>query len=384
MTYIFINQATRYLFIDIINCFAKNGCKVELYAGEIREGDAKVDNSISKHLFTRYDSSTPFKRLLTFLLFTLQVFLKLLFRRKRNIRLILVTTPPFLPFIGIFFHKLFGVPFDLIVYDLYPDVFINFGIFKKDLWVIRLWNRLNISLYKRATKVFTISHFMAEQIKEQGCERTKLVTVSNWVDASYIKPVEKEQNIFIQEHHLENKFVVIYSGNMGATHDLETLIDVAADLQEHEDILFLIIGEGVKKQKIEMMVAKAAIQNVKLLPLQPSEMLPYSLSSGDLAYITLDNGAENASVPSKLFYMLAAGCGILSVALENSELGILTKKFNFGSIFKPGDVKSISTFILDCKQNRKKLIEFQQNAREAVLNFTPKNADQFYKEITDA
>src|ERR1035437_401026 len=98
MTYIFINQATRYLFIDIINCFASKGCKVELYAGEIREGNVRVDDSITKHLYTRYDSSTPFKRLVTFILFTLQVFFKLLFRRKQGIRLILVTTPPFLPF----------------------------------------------------------------------------------------------------------------------------------------------------------------------------------------------------------------------------------------------------------------------------------------------
>src|ERR1035437_1996241 len=235
MTYIFINQATRYLFIDIINCFASKGCKVELYAGEIREGNVKVDDSITKYLYTRYDSSTPFKRLVTFILFTLQVFVKLLFRKKRSIRLILVTTPPFLPFIGIFFNKLFGVTFDLIVYDLYPDVFINFGIFKKDSWAIRYWNRLNISLYHRITKVFTLSQAMAEGLMAQGCNDSKIITVSNWVDTSYIKPIAKTENIFIQEHRLDNKFVVLYSGNMGATHDLETLIDVAELLEEQED-----------------------------------------------------------------------------------------------------------------------------------------------------
>lgn len=383
MTYIFINQATRYLFIDIINYFAGKGCKVDLYTGEIREGNIKIDDSISKYLLTRYDSSTPFRRLITLSFFTLQVFFKLLFRRKRDIRLILVTTPPFLPFLGIFFNKLFNVPYDLIIYDLYPDVFINFGIFKKESLAVRIWNRLNNVLYTKATKVFTISHFMAERLKEQGCRSEKLITVSNWVDTTYIKPLEKEKNIFIKEHHLENKFVVIYSGNMGATHDLETLINVAADLKGNEDILFLIIGEGVKKQKIEKLVQEKALNNILLLPLQPSEMLPYSLSSGDLAYITLDHGAENASVPGKLFYMLAAGCGIISVALENSELGILTKKYNFGRLFKPGDINSIRAFILDCKRNKDKLIEFQQNAREASLNFTPENASQFYKEIVD-
>ena len=384
MTYIFINQATRYLFIDIINCFASKGCKVELYAGEIREGNVRVDDSIKKHLYTRYDSSTPFKRLVTFILFTLQVFFKLLFRKKRSIRLILVTTPPFLPFIGIFFNKLFGIPFDLIVYDLYPDVFINFGIFKKDSWPIRYWNRLNISLYHRVTKVFTLSLAMAEGLIAQGCKPSKIITVSNWVDTSYIKPVEKTQNIFIQEYHLENKFVVLYSGNMGATHDLETLIDVAELLKEQEDLLFLIIGEGVKKQKIEKIIQEKKLKNVLLLPLQPSALLPYSLTAGDLAYITLDSGAENASVPSKLFYMLAAGCGILSVASAHSELGILTKRFNFGSIFKPGDIKNIGAFILDCKINSEKLIGFQENARKASFHFTPKNAEQFYKEIVDA
>jgi glycosyltransferase involved in cell wall biosynthesis len=225
---------------------------------------------------------------------------------------------------------------------------------------------------------------MADRLIAQGCEKYKLTTISNWVDSSFIKPLEKEDNTFIKEHNLQDKFIIIYSGNMGSTHDIESLVFVAEKLQSHLDIHFVIIGDGIKRSKIERIIHEKSIRNITLLHLQPSHVLPYSLTSGDLAYITLDEGAESASVPSKLFYMLAAGCGIVSVSSIKSELGALTKFYNFGEVFSPGDIESISEFIIDCKNHPLKMNEYKRNARKASFDFTPENAIQFYKVIVNA
>ena len=383
MIYIFINQATRYLFIDIINCFAEKRQNVVLYTGEIREGKTKINKNIKTKLLIKYNNSTAFKRLFTWLIFTFIVFFKILFMKKRNTTLILVSTPPFLTFLGIFFNKFFGVPYYLIIYDIYPDVLVSFKVLKQKSFLIKSWNKLNVILYKRATKVFTISSFMSNRIKEQGCNEKKIYTVSNWVDTSFIQPIKKYDNYFLKELGLENKFIIIYSGNMGATHDIETLIIVAESLKNISDIHFLIIGDGIKKKKIEQIIEDKALRNITSLPLLPSEVLPYSLASGDLAYVTLDIGAENSSVPSKLFYMLAAGCGIISVSSKKSELGFLTKHYNFGRIFAPGEINEIKNFILECKSNKEKLSEYKNNARIASFDFSPKNALQFYKQIID-
>jgi glycosyltransferase involved in cell wall biosynthesis len=225
---------------------------------------------------------------------------------------------------------------------------------------------------------------MAHIIEAQGCDSRKLTVVPNWVDSSFIKPVLKTDNPFLIKHRIENKFVVIYSGNMGSTHDIESLVFVAEELKVHEDIHFLLIGEGIKKEKIGKMILEKSLNNVTLLSLQPSSILPYSLTAGDLAYITLDNGAENASVPSKLYYMLAAGCGIIAVSSENSEIAVLTKFYNFGRVINPGAVESIGNFILECRTDQNLLFTYKDNARKAALNFTPENSKFFYNCIINA
>ncbi|AKF25184.1 hypothetical protein YH65_07100 [Sulfurovum lithotrophicum] len=379
-TFVFVNQVTGPLFIDILNDFAsKENCKVILLTGEVEKASASLDPTIEVQYLIKYNRMKAVYRIYTWLMFTIQTFWKLLFLDK-NSELFLVSNPPFVPILSLFFKKFFHQTFHLLIYDIYPDALVNFGYIKKDSFIYKIWAKINKKLFNEAKTVFTISENMSQTILYYAPE-AKPVVVHNWVDTSFIKPMDKSENWFVDKHDLKDKFVVMYSGNLGQTHDLESLIEAANLLRDHKEIQFLIIGEGVKKASLMKMIEAYDLKNVLMLPFQAPEVIPFSMTAADIGVVTLGVGAEALSVPSKTYYMLSAGNCILAIALRNSELGNLIEKYDCGAICNPGDVAVISDFILQMKENRSEFDKKCINARNASNDFTMKNAMKFYESV---
>ncbi|NVN94891.1 MAG: glycosyltransferase family 4 protein [Bacteroidetes bacterium] len=376
--YILVCQATRYLLIDILNVFAENNCEIILYTGEVRIANTPLNSKIIVKKLIYYNSSTIFKRLFTWLVFTFQCFFLLLFKSKKH-EVIYVTTPPFLVFLGLFFKKLFNQTFHLLIWDLYPDVMVNFNVIKRNGYIHRIWSKSNKYIFNNASNVFTISESMAEAINKYSAN-IKVKIIPNWVDSRFITPLEKTNNPFAIQFHQTDKLTVMYSGNFGETHDLESIIEVAK-MNNNKNISFFIIGEGAKKKKIEDLIKKDNIDNITILPLQSSEILPYSLTTADIGVVTLGEGAENVSVPSKTYYMMAAGTAILALANKNSELSRLVNKYEIGRVIRPGDIQNIIIFVNEMYQNKIALNKFKQNSRNASFNFTPENAKKYFEII---
>jgi glycosyltransferase involved in cell wall biosynthesis len=193
--------------------------------------------------------------------------------------------------------------------------------------------------------------------------------------------LQKSNNPFAQQYNLANKFVVMYSGNLGITHDIESIIYAAEKLKNNLAIQFVIIGGGAKKEKIKQMVMDLNLTNVLLLPYQDKEVLPYTLSCADIGVVTLDKGAENISVPSKVYYLLAAGSVILALSSKNSELGLLINKYKCGKIIDEASVESITEFILHLQKNKYDLEKFKNESRMASFDFTSENAKIYFDYI---
>ena len=379
-TYVFVNQVTGPLFIDILNDFAKKeDCKVILLTGEIEKASASLDPSIEVKYLVKYNRMKAIYRIYTWLMFTIQAFWKLLFLDKSS-ELFLVSNPPFVPMLGLVFKKFFNQTFHLLIYDIYPDALVNFGYIKKDSFIYKLWAKINKKQFTEAETVFTISENMSQTILQYAPE-IKSVVVHNWVDTSFIKPLDKLENWFVDKYDLQDKFVVMYSGNLGQTHDLESLIEAANLLKDQKQIQFLIIGEGVKKELLMKMVESYQLKNILMLPFQDPEVIPFSMTAADIGVVTLGVGAEALSVPSKTYYMLGAGNCILAIAAEQSELGNLVETYECGSMCNPGNARAIADFILEMEENRSEFRKKCENARRASEDFTIKNALKFYEKL---
>ncbi|MBK7182047.1 MAG: hypothetical protein IPH89_03445 [Bacteroidetes bacterium] len=124
--------------------------------------------------------------------------------------MILITTPPFIVFLGLFFKKVRNQNYHLIIWDLYPDVLVNFGVLKKGALALRIWQRLNRSSFSKASTLFTLGTHLSDAIQKYTSK--KPIIVPNWVNADFVKPVNRLDNTFSNEHGLSDKLVVMYSG----------------------------------------------------------------------------------------------------------------------------------------------------------------------------
>lgn len=367
------NQSTGYLMVDIVNAYVQSGKydRVELFAGEIIIRPSVPDSSVHVIKTVKYDKSSTLKRLLTWV----GAFVHLLWvvwRRSKRCHLVLVSNPPLNVFVPLFTRK----KFSFIVYDLYPDSLFSQGFVKRNSFLGRWWMTKNKQIFAKADCVFTLSEDMKKAVAQYVAE-DKIKIVYNWAHNEHMRPIDKKENVFLADLKLQDKFIVLYSGNMGMTHDVDMLVDVADRLKENKTIHFLFIGEGAKKPIVEAKVARYGLENCSVFPYQPLEVLPYSMGAADLAVVTTDAKQSGLSVPSKTYTYLATGAALLCLAEENTELARLTRERKIGRCFVSQDLGGIARYILQMVSDRRLLQEYKDNSRKTSLMYTPENAQQY-------
>ena len=373
--YIFIVQVTRQLTIDIINHFSEKGKKVILLTGIVESNYSELNPNVQVKYLNKHTAVSTARRLLSWFIFTGLSFFYVLFK-SRKYHLILITTPPFIVFLGSFFNRIRKQQFHLVIWDLYPDVLVKMKILKERSFPIKCWAKANIDCFKRAGNLFTLGEHLSAAISQYT--EKKPIIIPNWSNTDFIKPIPKNENLFLHKYNLEDKFIVMYSGNLGLTHNIEAIIETAEKMTGNTMIQFIIIGDGAKKDKIIKWAKDKNLLNIMFLPYQDKQMLPFSLSSADIGIVTLDEGAENVSVPSKTYYLLAAGVSMLAFASKNSELGNLVKKHHCGAIFENPDAEEVARYIRELAFDKNKLDSYKENSREASFCYTPKNAELYY------
>ena len=204
------------------------------------------------------------------------------------------------------------------VQDLYPDIAVQFGLLSKASPVTLGLEALSRTALRVADAVVVLEEAMAARVVSKGVRRDKVHIIPNWSDGDEIGQIDPRENWFLDRHALRGAFVVLYSGNMGRGHEFETLLGAAHQLTSRRDIVFLFIGEGAKLSEIEAFAKTHP--NVRLLPYQRRDDLPYSLGSGGICAITLSDGLEGMIVPSKLYGGLAARKPVLFIGPAASEV----------------------------------------------------------------
>ncbi|GAC1458149.1 MAG: glycosyltransferase family 4 protein [Chamaesiphon sp.] len=279
------------------------------------------------------------------ILFCLRSALHLLKTGGRGDVLLLTTAPPFLPILGYFANLCFGLPYVCLLYDLYPDVAVELKVLPNQHWLVQAWDFLNSCSWKKAKRIIVLSSSMKDRIAAKCPEITdKIIVIHNWADPNWILPMTKQDNWFAQQFNLVDTFTVLYSGNMGRCHDMDTIMEAARILQ-NEPIQFVFIGNGAKRQECIDLVNRLGLQNCRFLPYQSKENLPYSLTASDLSLVSVSPGMEGLVVPSKLYAALAAGRPIAVICEKHSYLRQMIADANCGAGFNNGDAAGLAAFI---------------------------------------
>lgn len=381
---VFINQACGPLCKDMSLAFADSFDRVELYTGSISVPMKDLPPNLKIRHSIKYNRKNSVQRAFSWVIFTLQCFARLMFSKSRNRVWVLVSNPPLVPLLLGWLAELKGIPYILVVYDLYPDVLVQTKVVRSDSQLIKVWAGFNRKMFERATAIATLSEGMKASVNAYLKQSDSVQVIYNWADNTHIKPILPEQNNLITANNWLGKFIILYSGNLGATHDLESLLEAACLLKDERDILFVIAGEGSKKEGLMALAAKSNLINLEFIPYQSHENFPSLLAAADIAVIALGNGAEGLSVPSKTYTALASGACLLGISPDDSELSILIKKYQAGRNFIPGAASAIAEFILTSKYEPEALIAFKRNALHAARDFTPANTIQYTKMIINS
>ena len=316
------------------------------------------------------------------LIFCLRAGLHLLRTSSRGDILLLTTAPPFLPILGYLAKKLFGLPYVCLVYDLYPDVAVELNVVSRRHWLVRLWNTVNCHIWKQAQQIVVLSPSMKNRVAAKCPSlNDKITVIHNWADANWIVPIAKQDNWFAQNFNLVDQFTVLYSGNMGRCHDMDTILN-AAQLLQHDPILFVFIGNGAKREAFEAQTRLLGLRNCRFLPYQDKQNLPYSLTSGDLSLVSISSGMEGLVAPSKLYAALAAGRPIAAICEPQSYLQALIAEAECGAAFSNGDAKGLAEFIQQLSTDDQLVKRMGEAGRRYLQShFTPDRIAQEYSSV---
>jgi glycosyltransferase involved in cell wall biosynthesis len=311
-----------------------------------------------------YDRRSRFHRVYSWFRYLLSITGRILLARRGDV-LLLVSNPPLLgPWVWLL-SFMRPVPYGVLVYDIYPDVLERVGLIQEGSRVSRLWRTLNRLVYRRARVVITIGNRMAVRIQLQmEQDGSKVAVVQPWADVGVIRPLSRVLNPYIDQFVEADDIVVLYSGNMGASHDIDSMLTAAEHLREQARLRFLFIGEGEKRAAVEAYIRRFPDGNVRLFPFQPEALLPYTLSLGDVSLVALDEGMEDLMVPSKVFSYMAAGSAILAVANDHSELADVIDGTGCGIRVVPRQPEQIVNALLAMTENNELLDGYQLRARQ--------------------
>ena len=148
---------------------------------------------------------------------------------------------------------------------------------------------------------------------------------------------------------------------------LERVLEAAKLLAGDPDILFVIVGEGLKKEALRKKAASLGLRNMAFLPFQPYRDLPGLLASADVLLVPLDKDKSQLSVPSKLYTFMAAGRPILGLAEPDSEVAILLCEKECGLAVPPDGAAAVAEAVRTLERSPEKRRLLGGNAREYVV-----------------
>ena len=273
-------------------------------------------------------------------------------------------------------------PFIMEVRDLWPAIFVELGVLKNRR-IISALERLELSLYRRATKVVTVTESFRQNLIERGIPEEKVVTITNGADTSFWQAQKNPATL--QELNLQGKFVVLYIGAHGISQGLGSVLDAASALRDETDIAFLFVGEGAVKDDLMKRAQDQKLDNVTFLPSVEKEQVRDFYSACDVAIVPLRNiPLFETFLPSKIFEIMSMSRPLIG-AFAGEAAGIVNASGG-GIVVPPEDGKRIAEAIVRLRDDPHSRRKLGEAGREFVIREYSRDAlaSRYQSVISDA
>ncbi len=304
------------------------------------------------------------------------------FRIGRPDVIVALTDPPIVSLTAITAAHLTGAKFVFLCQDIFPEVARLLEDFQNKR-VEALLTRVSRFTVKQADRIIALGDTMKRRLVEtKGADPRTIRVIHNWSDAEAIQPGVKD-NAFAREHRLVNKFVVMHSGNVGMSQDVDALLDVAERVRDLTDIVIAIVGEGSRKAFLQEEAVRRGLSNVRFFPYTPKSRLAESFATADVFIVSLKRGLAGYIVPSKLYGILVAGRPFIAAIESDSEAAQIARDHDCGLVVSPGDRDAMAMAIRKLYADPDYRTRLAQHAREAGLVYDRARAVEAYRDLLE-
>jgi glycosyltransferase involved in cell wall biosynthesis len=268
---------------------------------------------------TRFGKQAKWRRAADFASFIFSCCARLLFLRRHDI-VVALTTPPLISFIGAWRAKLWRAKFCYWVMDMNPDEAIAAGWLRADSFMGKMLERMSRFSFRRAARIIALDRFMRDRILAKGIAPGKITVIPPWSQDNDVRfdAVGREQ--FRTAHGLQDKFVVMYSGNHSPVHPLDTLMRAAERLKDDKSIAFCFVGGGSEFKRVQRWAEVGKRANVLCLPYQPLNQLSASLSAADSHVVVMGDDMLGLVHPCKIYNILAVAAPVIYIGPRPSHV----------------------------------------------------------------
>jgi len=265
----------------------------------------------------------------------------------RDVDVVHCPSPPLLlGFCACFVSAIKRVPFVVRIHDLHPDALVKMNIIKNGLLIDGL-RVIEKFVYSFARRIAVIAETYKSFIVSRGVTSSKVQVIPNWFQ------INSNPNLLTNEHvrlvskiKSKGKFIITYGGSLYWAQDLETAVDAAYLLRHNKDIVFLIVGDGPKKQGLVERAKRLKLENVVFMPFQPREVYLQIVLASHACIVTLNKNYASPTLPSKVSEIMGLGKPIIANAPYGSEVADLVGKAACGLTVEPGNPESFAKAVL--------------------------------------
>jgi glycosyltransferase involved in cell wall biosynthesis len=275
-----------------------------------------------------------------------------------------MTDPPIVADIALLVARRYRAPLVVISQDVFPEIAVQLRRLHNPV-ATRLLRAL-VSLYlRRADRIVAIGDTMRRRLETKGAPADRVRVIPNWIDSERLAPRDKA-NDWARKKGVQDKFVVMHSGNVGHAQDLDSLVRAATFLRDLEDLVIFIIGTGARHAELVALAELLEVGQVQFLYYQDRWMLPDSLSAADVHVVGLAPGLAGYVVPSRLYGILAVARPVIVAADRESETAQVVERVGCGIVVPPGRPELLARAIRDAHDGKYDLQAMGERGRAWV------------------
>ncbi len=377
--------ATGRMLRDLARGFVKAGWDVTV----ITTGAQKAVNYDGKIRIVRVKAPMQRKTVLAYALIWCKLFWAGLFHKRTDL-IVTMTDPPLFVIAGHIIRTIKKTRHIHWCQDLFPDLFPYVGVKipKPVLLCLKFFSRRAM---KKCDKIVTVGRCIGKRLKKEGVIANKIAVIPNWPDYELLKDEGKVRKMKPRKYRKggknirpfdqqlkdghEHKFRVLYSGNLGMAHPVDTIVEAAALLAEsHPDIEFVFVGGGTNVDRLAAERARLHLENIRFLPFQPANRLNDLMRSGDIHIISMKNEVAGMLVPCKLYSALAVERPCVLIGPKECEVAQVLNDFKAGSVVPQGDARKLADVITLYRTDSEAWFAAYQGASSAGQLFVPSSS----------